>query len=185
MKRVRHRRRERGRRPRAAGWAAACCALLAATALGCATLSADIAGTGGAEDLGREIRPDAPPEFDMLVAQQHESQGRLNEAIAAYRRALAKDPDSAFLHRKLADSLVRQGSPAEALEHAVATRALGVRVPLLRAPLGARRGELARQQLLSLVRGPETALRSILEAPPLALWGGADVRTLIAKLEVC
>jgi hypothetical protein len=74
---------------------------------------------------------------------------------------------------------------AEALEHAVATCALGVRVPLLRAPLGARRGELARQQLLSLVRGPETALRSILEAPPLALWGGADVRALIAKLEVC
>lgn len=83
---------------------------------GCATLGigADTADSRG----GPEIRPEAPPEYDVLVAQQYETQGRVGEALAAYERALAKDPESAFLHYRIAETLVRKGSPGAALEHA-------------------------------------------------------------------
>jgi tetratricopeptide (TPR) repeat protein len=71
-----------------------------------------------AQDLGREVRADAPPEYDVLVAQQHASEGRLPEALAAYQRAVAKDPDSAYLHRLLADALARSNRLDDALVHA-------------------------------------------------------------------
>jgi tetratricopeptide (TPR) repeat protein len=64
------------------------------------------------------IRPDAAPEYDLLVAQQFEAQGRLADALAAYERAVAKDPDSAFLQRKLAASLVRQNRLSDGIRYA-------------------------------------------------------------------
>jgi len=67
---------------------------------------------------GPELRPDAPPEYDILVAHDHQARGDLDDALAAFERALEKDPDSAYIHRKLAMSLIRAGRPAESLEHA-------------------------------------------------------------------
>jgi tetratricopeptide (TPR) repeat protein len=67
---------------------------------------------------GPEVRPTAPPEYDILVAQDHQARGELDEALAAFERALEKDPDSAYIHRKLALGLIRAGRPAESLEHA-------------------------------------------------------------------
>ena len=86
---------------------------------GCATLSLSGAKSADAPaDLGVEIRPDAPPEYDVLVAQQHVSEGRIVEALAAYQRAVEKDDDSAYLHRTLADALARSSRLDEALVHA-------------------------------------------------------------------
>jgi tetratricopeptide (TPR) repeat protein len=91
-------------------------ALLAGTlATGCAGLSGP---EGGAQRLGTEVRPDAPPEYDVLVAQQDASEGRIGQAIAAYQRAVAKDDDSAYLHRLVADALARTHELDDALFHA-------------------------------------------------------------------
>jgi len=43
--------------------------------------------------------------------------GRLDEAAAHYRRALAIDPDYAEAHLNLADTLISSGTPGEALPH--------------------------------------------------------------------
>jgi len=67
---------------------------------------------------GPEIRPSAPSEYDVLVAHDHQARGDLEESLAAFERALEKDPDSAFLHRKLAVGLIRTGQPEKSLEHA-------------------------------------------------------------------
>jgi tetratricopeptide (TPR) repeat protein len=92
--------------------------LLASLVLaGCATprQSADAAGDPPDDVV---IRPDAPPEYDLLVAQEFEQKGRMADALAAYERAVAKDPDSAYLQRKLAESLVRNNRLMEGIEHA-------------------------------------------------------------------
>jgi tetratricopeptide (TPR) repeat protein len=91
-------------------------AALTAAALGCASTGGG--GGAGTRGLGKEIRPAAPPEYDVLVAQQHASEGRIEEAIAAYGRAVAKDDDSAYLHRLLADAFARTNQLDEALIHA-------------------------------------------------------------------
>jgi tetratricopeptide (TPR) repeat protein len=64
------------------------------------------------------VRPEAPPDYDFLVGRQFELEGQLEEASAAYARALAKDPDSAYLVRRLAELSARQGRYEEALGHA-------------------------------------------------------------------
>src|SRR5262249_10271283 len=64
------------------------------------------------------VRPDAPPEYDVLVAQQLGSEGDPEQALEAWRRAVAKDPGSAYLQRRLALALAQQGLLDEALEHA-------------------------------------------------------------------
>ncbi len=90
-------------------------ALLALALAGCAST----AGPGqGAADPGVEIRPAAPAEYDVMVAQQHASEGRGAEALAALQRAVAKDESSAYLQRLLADALARAGRLDEALAHA-------------------------------------------------------------------
>jgi tetratricopeptide (TPR) repeat protein len=91
------------------------CAGLAALLLGCAGLPWR-AGELAADDP--EIRPDAPPEYDLLVAQQHMLDGRADEALAAYQRAVAKDEDSAYLHRRVAAALAQQSQLDEAIVHA-------------------------------------------------------------------
>ncbi len=81
---------------------------------GCASL-----GTGSpdpaAPAAAAAVDPDAPAEFHFLVGRELELEGRLREAQAAYRRASAKDPDDAFLHRKLAQLAIRHGDLEEAL----------------------------------------------------------------------
>jgi tetratricopeptide (TPR) repeat protein len=64
------------------------------------------------------IRPNAPAEYDLIVAQGFEEEGRMSDALAAYERAVAKDPVSAYLQRKLAASLVRHNRLSEGVEHA-------------------------------------------------------------------
>ncbi len=65
-----------------------------------------------------EVRPDAPPEYDVLVGQDHEINGRYADALAAYQRAVAKDDQSAYLHFKVAEALAQQRRLDESLEHA-------------------------------------------------------------------
>jgi tetratricopeptide (TPR) repeat protein len=86
--------------------------------LGCATFRPG--GLGEAADP--EVRPNAPPEYDLLVAQQHAFEGRIPEALAAYQRAVAKDDSSAYLHRKVAAALAQQNRLDESIDHA--TRAV-------------------------------------------------------------
>jgi tetratricopeptide (TPR) repeat protein len=90
-------------------------AVAAAGLLGCAGL-----GLRSAEREAdtAEIRPDAPPEYDLLVAQQHMIDGEVAEALAAYQRAVAKDETSAFLHRRVAAALAQQNRLDEATVHA-------------------------------------------------------------------
>jgi tetratricopeptide (TPR) repeat protein len=87
--------------------------LLAVLAVGCSALR----GPGEQPEPVVE-RPDAPPDYDYLVARELELEGRLEESAAAYQRALAKDPDSALLHRKAAELLARGGRADEAVVHA-------------------------------------------------------------------
>jgi tetratricopeptide (TPR) repeat protein len=67
---------------------------------------------------GPEVRPNASPEYDVLVAQSHQARGDLEGSLAAFERAIEKDPDSAYIHRQLAVGLIRSGRPAESLMHA-------------------------------------------------------------------
>jgi tetratricopeptide (TPR) repeat protein len=96
------------------GWVAPLAAVLLLG--GCALLPAG--KQARVRDPGPEVRPDAPPEYDLLVAQDHQARGDLEESLAAFERALEKDPNSAYIHRKLAVGLIRAGQPAESLEHA-------------------------------------------------------------------
>ncbi len=75
--------------------------------------------TGGAPSgPGVEIRPDAPPEYDVLVFHDHIANGRVDEAIVALERAVAKDGQSPYLHRLLAEFLARSSQIEEAVAHA-------------------------------------------------------------------
>jgi tetratricopeptide (TPR) repeat protein len=92
---------------------------------GCATSGGLLASAKGvfsrerpAEGEGRIIRPEAPPEYDVLAAQQLSLEGRSGEAVEAYLRAVAKDPDSAWLNRRAAVALAQHNRIQDALEHA-------------------------------------------------------------------
>lgn len=63
------------------------------------------------------IETASPPEFDFLMGRELELEGRLPEALAAYRSAAGKDPDSAYLQRKIAQLSARQGDLSAAVEH--------------------------------------------------------------------
>jgi len=91
------------------------CAAVAAGQLACAGLGLR-PGDRAANDV--EIRPDAPPEYDLLVAQQHMLDGDVEAGLAAYQRAVAKDETSAFLQRRLAAALAQQSRLEEATVHA-------------------------------------------------------------------
>ena len=101
-------------------------------ALGCASLRGPRGGQ--AEEVVE--RPNAPPDYDFLVGRQLELDGRLDDALAAYQRALAKDPDSALLNRTVAELLARQGRADEALELAERAHQLEPDNPDLRLFLG-------------------------------------------------
>ncbi|MCC6639597.1 MAG: tetratricopeptide repeat protein [Deltaproteobacteria bacterium] len=92
-----------------------------ALALAASLLVGGCASLGGGAAPAHEpvqIRPEAPPDYDFLVGRQFELDGQLDEASAAYERALAKDPDSAYLQRRLAELAARLGRYEEALAHA-------------------------------------------------------------------
>jgi tetratricopeptide (TPR) repeat protein len=96
---------------------------------GCAGLRAAPAGPG------REVRPDAPAEYDVLVYHQHLAEGRPQEAITALERALAKDEKSPLLHRMMAESLARSGDLDRAVDHARRARELAPDDPTVRSIL--------------------------------------------------
>jgi tetratricopeptide (TPR) repeat protein len=89
---------------------------LLAGSLGLAACAATAPGLR--DDGAGPIRPEAPPEYDVIVAQLARSEGRLAESAAAYQRAVAKDEGSAYLHRKAAESLAMVNRMEEALHHA-------------------------------------------------------------------
>ena len=89
----------------------------------------------GPEGPGREVRPDAPPEYDVLVYHQHLADGQPQEAIAALERALAKDEQSPVLHRMMAEILARNGDLDRAVEHARRARELAPEDPGVRSIL--------------------------------------------------
>jgi tetratricopeptide (TPR) repeat protein len=94
-------------------------ALIASFGLvGCATPFGLSSSPAASTSVDAVIRPDAAAEYDLLVAQEFETQGRLADALAAYERAVAKDPDSAYLQRKLAGSLVRQNRLSDGIRYA-------------------------------------------------------------------
>lgn len=82
---------------------------------GCVSLAPGVRAEG---EPGEEIRAEAPPEYDLLVAQLHKQEGRLDEAVAAYERAIAKDGESAFLHRKAAEAMAMDNRLDDAVHHA-------------------------------------------------------------------
>jgi len=126
--------------------------LLGLATAGCATFRGSVRQADEASP-GPLIRPDAAPEYDLLVAQDFEQDGRMAEALAAYQRAAAKDPDSAYLQRRLAESLVRQNRLREAIEHAERAFELDPADESIRLFLG---------QLYRLARSPESAERVLL-----------------------
>jgi tetratricopeptide (TPR) repeat protein len=66
----------------------------------------------------RVVRPEASSEYDFLVGRQFEFDGKVDEALAAYERAIAKDPQSALLLRTTSELLARNGRVEEALPYA-------------------------------------------------------------------
>jgi tetratricopeptide (TPR) repeat protein len=89
-------------------------------AVGCVSLG----GAPEEEPPPRVIRPEAPADYDFLVGRQFELDGQLEDASAAYSRALAKDPDSVYLLQRLAELAARQGHYDEALAYAERAHAL-------------------------------------------------------------
>ncbi len=88
-------------------------------------------------DAESVIRPSAPPEYDLLVGQDFEREGKFDEALAAYRRAIAKDPNSAFLHLRFSQVAVRLPDRfEEALDHALAAYRIDSQDPQTRVYLG-------------------------------------------------
>jgi tetratricopeptide (TPR) repeat protein len=99
---------------------------------GCATLRS-LGVERESEETASLERPEASPEYDFMVGQMLEMDGHLPEASAAYARALAKDPDSLDLLKKLAELAARQNQLDVAVAHAERAHALapddvGVRV---------------------------------------------------------
>ena len=124
------------RRPRGRGLGfrlgALACAAGSALSLGCASL-----GRGSADGAGdAAYRDQAPPEYDFLLAQLLEFDEQIPEAAEAYRRAAAKDPDSVFLQRKLAELAARQDQLDDALQHAQRAHDLEPSDPQARVLLG-------------------------------------------------
>ncbi|RIK97765.1 MAG: hypothetical protein DCC71_21490 [Proteobacteria bacterium] len=110
---------------RARGLALATLLLAAAFASACASLPRPHwPELGGDEGPGEPVRPAAPPEYDYLVGRQLELDGQVDQALAAYERAIAKDPGSPLLARTTAELLARNGRIDEAVPYAERARSL-------------------------------------------------------------
>ena len=73
---------------------------------------------------GEAVRPAAPVEYDVLVGELASLETRFEEARAAYLRAARKDPDSAYLQRKLAGLALKLDDLEAAAVHATRAFAL-------------------------------------------------------------
>lgn len=103
---------------RARGLALAPLALAALLLGGCAGKSRPEWTRLGGRAEASPIRPTAPPEYDYLVGRQLELDGKVDDALAAYERAIEKDPTSPLLLRTTAELLARSGRVDEALPYA-------------------------------------------------------------------
>lgn len=83
--------------------------------VGCASFP--IAPSGGGS--GRIERPEASAEYDVLVAEFASMEQDFEAARAAYERAAAKDPDSAYIERRLAHVSAQLDDADGAYEHAL------------------------------------------------------------------
>lgn len=66
----------------------------------------------------RVERPEATPEYDVLVGEFEAADGNFEQARSAYLRALAKDPTSPYLERKVAGFSAQLDDLDDAIEHA-------------------------------------------------------------------
>jgi tetratricopeptide (TPR) repeat protein len=84
-----------------------------------AAFEAALAVDGSLGDLRRrvEVLRFRAVERNLTAARAAARAGRADEAITAYREALASSPDSAFLHRELAQVERQRGDTERALEH--------------------------------------------------------------------
>jgi tetratricopeptide (TPR) repeat protein len=102
-------------------------AIVLSLGTGCAGLG------GGAAPTALRPGADASPELSFLVGRELELDGNLDEALVAYQQALAADPQSIYLLRKLAELSARQNRIQDALGYAERAHAaepddLGIRL---------------------------------------------------------
>lgn len=82
-----------------------------------------VAALGLAVPAAAQAPAAVPPEdaaFQFLLGRQYEGQGRIEDAIAAHKRAIALDPESAELKAELAGLYARQDRAVESLQMAEA-----------------------------------------------------------------
>jgi len=82
---------------------------------GCASLPSLRSERPAKTDGGRLVRPELGPEYDVLVGETAARDGDFEIALAAYRRAVQKDPESAMLRFRVA----RLAAQTEDLEGAI------------------------------------------------------------------
>lgn len=88
-------------------------------ALGCSSVSGrGSKPSAAAPEAQRVVRPEAPPDYDVLVGEFAAREARFEAARDAFARAVAKDPDSAALHAKLAQFEAQLDEPRSAMVHA-------------------------------------------------------------------
>ncbi len=93
-------------------------ALAASLSLACAQLPHPKWPTIWGAPAASADQPGTPPEYDFLVARQFELDGQIDDALAAYQRAITKDPDSPYLQRATSELLARNGRVEDALPYA-------------------------------------------------------------------
>jgi tetratricopeptide (TPR) repeat protein len=77
-----------------------------------------------ASDPAERVQPSAPADFDVLVGEFAAREGRLQQALDAFLRAAQKDPDSAYLHLRVAMLSSRLEDVERASAHAARAVAL-------------------------------------------------------------
>ncbi|HVH07208.1 MAG TPA: tetratricopeptide repeat protein [Myxococcota bacterium] len=97
--------------------------LLAGLFAGCTSWRPTFSGFPGSR-AASGVPANAPPELDYLVGRDLELDGEVEEALAAYKRALEKDPDSPELLRKVAELSARTSHLEDAVAHAERAYAL-------------------------------------------------------------
>jgi len=68
---------------------------------GCASVPLSVTRSASESEVSAVARPDAPPGYDLLVAELAAMDGEFVESRDALLRAVEKDPDSAFLRERL------------------------------------------------------------------------------------
>jgi tetratricopeptide (TPR) repeat protein len=88
------------------------------------SLFAGAAAPAWARQAPPQTAESAGPEYHYMVGRYLESAGRIEDAVAAFRRAIDLDPKSAELRAELAGLYARQDNAIAAVEHAEAALAL-------------------------------------------------------------